>query len=210
MTTTLFIKANNRPADTSVSVKLYDAFLKNYRESHPGETIIEVDLYDEHLPYLDTHMISANFKSSRGKALTPKEKTVTDIASKHFEKFLAADKIAIGFPLWNLSAPAVLHTFFDYMHRPGETFKYTAEGRQVGLLSDKKVALLNARGGVYSEGDAASSEMAVNFVKNHLNFFGITDVTTVIIEAIINFPIGGKPLLKMEFKEQCRLQKHFK
>ena len=35
MTTTLFVKANNRPSAYSVSVKLYEAFMKSYMESHP-------------------------------------------------------------------------------------------------------------------------------------------------------------------------------
>ena len=67
------------------------------------------------------------------------------------------------FPLWNLTIPAVLHTYIDYLNRAGKTFKYTSQG-QVGLLGDKKVALLNARGGIYSEGAAADMEMAVKYV----------------------------------------------
>ncbi len=66
-------------------------------------------------------------------------------------------------------------------NRAGQTFTYTPEG-PVGLVSNQKVALLNARGGIYSEGPAAQSEMAVNYVEAIMNFFGIQQLSKVIIE----------------------------
>lgn len=183
MTTTLLVKANNRQG--AVSGKMYDAFLVSYQNSHPNDTVIELDLYREALPYLDEVMINGNYKSAQGMELTPEEKATHAIVTKHLEQFVSADKIVFAFPLWNLTVPAVLHTYLDYMHHPRKTFKYTSEGL-VGLLSDKKVAILNARGGVYEEGDA--SEMAVHFVKQHLKVFGITDITTIVIEGHNQFP----------------------
>jgi FMN-dependent NADH-azoreductase len=41
MTTTLFVKANNRQG--SVTGKLYDVFLECYRTSHPNDSVIELD-----------------------------------------------------------------------------------------------------------------------------------------------------------------------
>ncbi|KRE47215.1 FMN-dependent NADH-azoreductase [Paenibacillus sp. Soil522] len=177
MATTLFIQANNRPVEHAVSVKMYEAFLSSYKESHPQDSIVEVNLYHEHLPYLGATMITGNYKVTQGMTLTPEEQAEQWIVRKHLEQFLAADKVVIAFPLWNLTVPAVLHTYLDYLHQPRKTFKYTAEGL-VGLLPDKKVALLNARGGVYAEHE----ELAVNFVKKHLQVFGIQDITTIVIE----------------------------
>ncbi len=51
MTTTLFVKANNRQG--SVSVKLYDAFFNSYKASHPNDTVLELDLYKQQLPYFE-------------------------------------------------------------------------------------------------------------------------------------------------------------
>ncbi|MCK9907401.1 NAD(P)H-dependent oxidoreductase, partial [Frankia sp. Cpl3] len=79
--------------------------------------------------------------------------------------------VVFAFPLWNFTVPAPLHTYVDYLSQAGKTFSYTAEG-PVGLAGDKKVALLNARGGVYSEQPMASWEMAVNFITNVLTFWG--------------------------------------
>ena len=153
MTKVLFVKANNRPAEQAVSVKLYEAFLASYKEAHPNDTVVELDLYKEELPYVGVDMINGTFKTGKGFDLTEEETKAVAVADKYLNQFLEADKVVFGFPLWNLTIPAVLHTYIDYLNRAGKTFKYTPEG-PVGLIGDKKIALLNARGGVYSEGPA--------------------------------------------------------
>ncbi|MEH7507835.1 FMN-dependent NADH-azoreductase, partial [Priestia megaterium] len=62
MSYTLFIKANDRSASEAVSVKLYDAFLESYQQSHQDEEIIELNLFQEELPYLGADMINGQFK----------------------------------------------------------------------------------------------------------------------------------------------------
>lgn len=53
------------------------------------------------------------------------------------DQFLAADKIVIANPLWNLSMPTRLKAWIDTINVAGKTFKYTAEG-PVGLAGGKK------------------------------------------------------------------------
>ncbi|MHA6529061.1 FMN-dependent NADH-azoreductase [Paenibacillus sp. BAC0078] len=181
MSNVLFIKANNRPAEQAVSVQLYNEFLASYKASHPQDTVTELDLFAEQLPYYDNTLITGMFKAAQGYEATPEEAAGAATVKKYVDQFLAADKVVFGFPLWNLTVPAVLHTYIDYLSQAGITFKYTAEG-PVGLVTDKKAVILNARGGVYSEGPAASIEMAVNFVAGMLNFWGFKNVEQVIIE----------------------------
>ncbi|GGA34887.1 FMN-dependent NADH-azoreductase 3 [Kroppenstedtia guangzhouensis] len=208
MITTLFVKANNRPTDQSVTVQLYEAFLKSYQESHPEDEVVELDLYRAQLPYMDAGMINGIFKSGRGMELTSQEKEVMDIVDHHLDQFLAADKVVMAFPLWNLTVPAVLHTYIDYLNRAGKTFRYTPEG-PIGLVPDKKVALLNARGGIYSEGEAAASEMAVNFVLKNLQLFGITDITTVIVEGHNQFPDQKEKIIEEGIQQAIQAAKRF-
>lgn len=195
MAKVLFIKANSRPIEQAVSVKLYDAFLNNYKESHPQDEITELDLFKENLPYYDTDKINGMFKLGRGLELTQEEREATEVVNKYLNQFLAADKVVIAFPLWNFTVPAVLHTYIDYLSQAGKTFSYTAEG-PIGLLEDKKVALLNARGGVYSEGPAQSVEMAVRFVSAALGFWGVKDITTVIVEGHNQFPDRAEQIIE--------------
>lgn len=200
MTNVLFVKANSRPIEQSVSVKLYHEFLNNYKEMHPEDTITELDLFNENLPYYDTEMINGMFKLSRNMELTPEEAEATVLVNQYLNQFLEADKVVFAFPLWNFTVPAVLHTYLDYLAQAGRTFRYTAEG-PVGLLEDKKVALLNARGGVYSEGPAKSAEMAVNYVENMLNFWGVQDITSVIVEGHNQFPDQAQDIIEEGLKK---------
>lgn len=208
MSKVLFIKANSRPIEQAVSVKLYHTFLDQYKEAHPQNTISELDLFAENLPYYDTDMINGMFKLSKGMELTSSEENATTIVNKYLNQFLEADKIVIAFPLWNFTVPAVLHTYFDYLAQAGKTFRYTAEG-PVGLLTDKKVVLLNARGGVYSEGPAQSVEMAVNFVKAMLNFWGVQEITSVIIEGHNQFPDRAEEIIEEGLAKAASVATHF-
>lgn len=187
MTNVLFIKANNRPVEQSVSVKLYHEFLESYKQSHPQDEITELDLFAEQLPYYDNTLITGMYKAAQGYEATPEEAAGAVLVNKYLEQFIAAEKVVIAFPLWNMTVPAVLHTYIDYLSQAGKTFQYTAEGPN-GLLGGKKVVLLNARGGIYSEGPAAGAEMAVNFILGMLGFWGVTDIEQVIIEGHNQLP----------------------
>ena len=205
MTTVLFVKANNRPAEESVTVKLYETFLDSYKKSHPDDTVVELDLYNEELPYVGVDLVNATF---RGGDLTEKEAKALEIADKYLNQFIEADKVVFGFPLWNLTIPAVLHTYIDYLNRAGKTFKYTPEG-PVGLLENKKIALLNARGGIYSEGPAADIEMAVKYVSSMMSFFGIKDIETVVIEGHNQFKDKANEIIAEGLENAVKVAKIF-
>ncbi|GEO27237.1 FMN-dependent NADH-azoreductase 3 [Alicyclobacillus acidoterrestris] len=208
MARVLFVKANSRPIDQAVSVKLYHAFLDSYKETHPEDEIIELDLFKENLPYYDVEKINGMFKLAKEMDLTPAEKEATDLVNKYVDQFLSADKVVFGFPLWNFTVPAVLHTYLDYLNQAGKMFRYTPEG-PVGLLQDKKVVLLNARGGVYSEEPMSSLEMAVNLVTNTLRFWGVQDITTVIVEGHNQFPDKAEEIIRDGIKRAQDAAKQF-
>ncbi|MFD1953567.1 FMN-dependent NADH-azoreductase [Paenibacillus thailandensis] len=181
MAKVLFIKANDRPVEQAVSVKLYDAFLKTYKEANPQDQITELDLFALNLPYYGNTTITGQFKLAQGIEPTAEEKKLADLANQYLDQFLAADKVVVAYPLWNFTVPAPLITYMSYLSQAGKTFKYTAEG-PVGLAGNKKVALLNARGGVYSTPPMDAIEMAHKLVKTTFGFWGINQTEDVIIE----------------------------
>ncbi|MCR8643550.1 FMN-dependent NADH-azoreductase [Paenibacillus sp. N1-5-1-14] len=192
MSNVLFIKANPRPADQAVSVKMYDAFVASYRETHPNDNITELDLFAENLPYYGLDMINGKFKARSGYELTEGEKQAVEVVDKYLNQFLGADKVMIAFPLWNATVPAPLHTYFDYLNQAGTTFGYTAEG-PVGLVKGKKLALLNARGGDYSN---YPYEMCLNFASNTFSFFGIEDIEKLVIEGHNQYPDRSEAIVQ--------------
>ncbi|MGG1616402.1 FMN-dependent NADH-azoreductase [Paenibacillus sp. NRS-1782] len=208
MSKVLFVKANDRTAEESATVKLYNAFVESYKASHPSDEITELDLFSVELPYLNANMINGMFKSARGLELNAEEARLTGVANGYLDQFLAADKVVFAFPLWNMTIPAVLHTYIDYLNQAGKTFKYTAEG-PVGLVTETKVALLNARGGVYSEGPAAAAEMSLNFMSNILSFFGVKDIVKVVLEGHNQAPDQAQAIVEAAVQSATEAAKSF-
>ncbi|WP_019535403.1 FMN-dependent NADH-azoreductase [Paenibacillus ginsengihumi] len=208
MSNVLFIKANGRPASQAVSVKLYDAFLQAYKETHPQDQITELDLFANPLPYYDNDMITGMFKLGKDLELTPEERSGAETVKRVLDQFMAADKVVFAFPLWNFTVPAQLITYLHYILQAGITFRYTANGPE-GLAGNKKVALLNARGGIYSEGPMASLEMSLKYVQTIMGFIGVTNIETVVVEGHNQFPDRAEAIIQEGLQEAARVARTF-
>ncbi|WP_067843618.1 FMN-dependent NADH-azoreductase [Amphibacillus sediminis] len=178
----LVVKANNRPADQAVSSKMYDAFIEEVTQNQNVNVTI-YDVYKEDTPYIGQELFSGSVKLEAHEQLTEDEQRLFDALQKARELFSKADAIAFVFPLWNLTIPAKLQSFIDYIFSAGFTFKYDAEGNMVHLMPEKKIILLNARGGVYSAPELAPMEMAVNYMRASFGgVLGMDIIEEVIIE----------------------------
>jgi FMN-dependent NADH-azoreductase len=172
----LYVKANAKPKGISRTYKISDSFIEAYKQSHPEDEIITLDLYEENIGLLSADDINTVFG--------PK----TDESKKHpilkyAYQFAEVDKYVIAEPMWNLSIPAILKAYIDYICVSGITFKYTAEG-PVGLCTGKKAINISARGGKYSVEPFASYEMGDRYLRTLFAFFGITNFTTISAEEL--------------------------
>ncbi|ELK46732.1 FMN-dependent NADH-azoreductase [Halobacillus sp. ACCC02827] len=175
----LVIKANNRP--DGISTKMYDAFLENI-EQNQDVNVETYDLFAEDTPYLSQDLFTAIGKIQEGAAMNEDEQRLMDAKQKAKDALSKADVVVVAFPLWNLTIPAKLQTFIDYVAEAGFTFKYTPEGLKP-LMTDKQAILLNARGGNYSDPSMAPMEMSLNYMRNVLGgLFGMKITEEVIIE----------------------------
>ncbi|RDU37335.1 FMN-dependent NADH-azoreductase [Neobacillus piezotolerans] len=175
----LVVKANNRPASEAVSSKMYETFMENLE----GVNVTTFDVFAEDMPYLGQDLFNAFGKLASGEELADVEKRILAAKQKAKDALTAADVVVFAFPLWNLTIPAKLQTFIDYVYEAGYTFKYDENGQAVQLMKDKKAIILNARGGIYSQGPAAAMEMAVNYIKNVAGgVFGMQIIDEVVIE----------------------------
>ncbi|MDN7246598.1 FMN-dependent NADH-azoreductase [Planococcus shenhongbingii] len=174
----LVVKANNRPASEGVSSKMHEVFMNEIGTDLDIKTF---DVFKEDMPYFGQDFFDAMQKSAQAEPMSETEQRILTASAKAMDAFMEADVVVFAFPLWNMTIPAALQTFIDYIYRAGVTFKYTEEG-PVGLVPEKKVIILNARGGVYSTPEMAPAEMSVTYVRNIMNFFGIQDIKEVIIE----------------------------
>lgn len=175
----LVVKANNRPATEGISSKMYEVFMENVESDH----VTTFDVFEEDMPYFGQEMFDAFGKAELGEEMTDLETRLLAAKKKAMDALAAADIVVFAFPLWNLSIPARLQTFIDYVYQAGFTFKYDEKGQLVSLMKDKKAVLLNARGGLYSSPEMASMEMANNYMRNVVGgVFGMDIAHEVIIE----------------------------
>lgn len=173
MSKVLYIKANIKPEGQSRTFKVSDSFIEEYKRVNPGDEVITLDLYDEKIDFLRPEDLGTIFGPKT-------EESRNHEILKYVYQFAEADKYIIAAPMWNLSMPAILKAYIDYISVVGVTFAYTANG-PVGLLKNKKALHVVSRGGEYID---APYEMGDKYLRTILAFFGIVDVETVAIENV--------------------------
>jgi FMN-dependent NADH-azoreductase len=172
----LYIKANAKPEGVSRTFKISDSFIEEYKQSHPNDEIITLDLYKENINFLKTEDINTVFGPKT-------EESKNHPILKYAYQFANVDKYVVAAPMWNLSIPAILKAYIDYICVTGITFKYTAQGA-VGLCTGKKAIHIVGRGGEYSTAPYSDFEMGDRYLRTIFGFLGITDFTTVSADAL--------------------------
>ena len=189
----LIIKANNRP--DGISTKMYETFLEE-ASKNKNLNIETFDVFKENMPYYGQDLFNAFSKLQSGESLNEIESLSLQAKEKAQLALSKADTLVFAFPLWNLTIPAALQSFIDYNIQAGFSFKYNSEGKKDFLLDDKKVILLNARGGVYSSPEMNPFEMSVNYMRMVMqNYFGFEIIDEVIIEGHAADPVNAANII---------------
>lgn len=198
MSKVLYIKANIKNEGESRTFKVSDSFVEEYKRNNPEDEIITLDLYKENIDFLRADDL--------GKLFGPKdEESKNSSILKYAYEFAAADKYIIAAPMWNLSFPAILKAYIDYVSVSGITFKYTAEG-PVGLLNNKKAVHIVSRGGAY---DNSQYEMGDRYLRTILGFFGIKDMETIAIDNLDVIGVNVEEKVKEGIEKATSLAKKF-
>jgi FMN-dependent NADH-azoreductase len=190
MTNLLVINSSAAGADSVTRVLVADAASK-LMAAQPGARVTHRDLDSAPVP----NLTSTTLAGVRGAPKTDAELTARKLSDELIAELRAADTIVIGAPMYNFSTSTLLRAWFDYVLRPGETFSYSAEGPK-GLLGGKRVIVVEARGGLYSEGPAAALDFQEPYLRQLLGFIGLTDVTFVHAEKIGYGPDAREAALK--------------
>lgn len=128
---------------------------------------------------LDSDWVAAN--STPAAERTEAQRKVLGLSDALIAEINDADTLIIGLPIYNFGVPAVMKAWIDQIARVGVTFSYSDNG-PVGLLENKRAIILLVSGGTRlgSEIDFASG-----YIKHILGFIGITDVTIIAADALM-------------------------
>ncbi|WEV61128.1 FMN-dependent NADH-azoreductase [Streptococcaceae bacterium ESL0729] len=206
MTLVLAIKGHPLDGEKSKSVKVFEEFLKAYKEANPKDQVKVVDLYAEDFPEIDEDILSGWGLLQGGAEftdLTADQQAKIGRFGQSTEDFLAADKVVVANGLWNLNIPTRLKAWFDTINVAGKTFRYTAEGPE-GLAGGKNVLHIQASGGVYGGEDPAAQ-----YVKNIFNFIGIDDIDTIYIEGADYDPTRTEEIVGQAISKATDLAQEF-
>ncbi|WP_405174049.1 FMN-dependent NADH-azoreductase [Paenibacillus sp. FSL H8-0260] len=211
MTKVLFITANPNDENRSFSMAAGKAFIETYKETNPTDEIVTLDLFTEDIPNLDADVMSGWGKLRAGQqidTLSTEELAKISRLNEILDQFIATDKMIFVTPMWNFSFPSVVKTYIDAVAVPGKTFRYTETGA-VGLLHDKKVLHIQARGDFYSEGHLADEELGDRYLKHIMNFMGITEYEGLFIEGQAKMPNNAEKIKAAGIERAKQLAQSF-
>ena len=164
--------------DAGQSTRLADAFVAQWRTTHPAARVIVRDLARDPVPHLDAARFAAFLAKPEDRSAAQRE--VIAYSDTLVEELRAADVVALGLPMYNFGVPSTLKAYFDHVARAGVTFRYTAEGA-VGLLTGKSVYVFAARGGRYA---GTPRDTQTPYVRDFLAFLGMHAVEFVYAEGL--------------------------
>lgn len=130
--------------DNGNSSALVNTKVEQLKAANPGATVVVRDLSAQPIPHLDGERVGAFFTPAEER--TAEQQQVDDFSLTLIEELKAADHVVLGLPMYNFGIPSQLKSWIDHVARAGITFRYTENGPQ-GLLDDKPVTVLAARGG---------------------------------------------------------------
>ena len=139
----------------------------------PDDEVIYRDLDDEML--FVSGLTESGMKIPENEQ-TEQHKKMFELSNKLVSELKESDKIIISVPIYNFGPPATLKAWSDLAARVGQTFKYSEDGRRIGLLEDKQVYLVITSGGTKIN---SREDFLTPWLIHMLNFFGIRNIEII-------------------------------
>lgn len=177
MTNILVITASIFGQDGQSS-QLVKRTLDQLGQAHGEINVVTRDLAAEPVPHLDASRFGAFLTGADDR--NDEQKRVIDYSDSLIQEIQNADVIVMGVPMYNFGIPSALKAYFDHIARAGVTFRYTENG-PVGLLEDRPVYVLAARGGIYA---GTPNDSQTPYIRSFLGFLGLKDVQFLYAEGL--------------------------
>jgi FMN-dependent NADH-azoreductase len=165
----------------SYSTQVAYALAKNLVSRRKDSTLIVRDLAGEPPQHIDDSFAIA--RNTPPEQLLASQRAVLEQSDALVAELKAADIIIVAAAMINFGIPSTLKSYIDHIVRPGATFRYTEKGPE-GLVHGKKIYLVLARGGIYSEGPMQAFNFQDTYLKVALGFIGLTDIEVITVEGV--------------------------
>jgi len=155
----------------STSRELANKLLERIKKSE--DEVIYRDLDDE---MLFVAGLTESGMSIPENERTDQHKKMFELSDKLVKELKESDIIIISTPIYNFGPPATLKAWSDLAARVKSTFKYSEDGKQIGLLENKKVYLVITSGGTKV---GSKEDFLTPWLTQVLNFFGIKNIEII-------------------------------
>jgi FMN-dependent NADH-azoreductase len=180
MSAILLVTSSPRGA-ASHSTRFATELAAKLREANPASTLVVRDLAADPLPHIDPDYSTGIYTPAE--ARTQRQAEVVAVSDTVVYEVFAADTIILATGFINFGISSTLKSWVDHVARSGKTFAYGAGGPK-GLVTGKKVYIVLASGGIYSEGAAVQMDHAIPYLRGVLGFLGMTDVEVIRVEGV--------------------------
>ena len=176
--TTLLQISTSLFSEDGQSSRLSRDFVAAWQARHPDGRVVVRDLAAQPL----THLTAERFQAflAKPETRTPAQQAIVAESDALIAELQAADAVVLGLPMYNFGIPSTLKAWIDHVARAGITFRYTANGPE-GLLADRKLTVLAARGGHYV---GTLRDTQTGYIRDFFNFIGIRDIDFVYAEGL--------------------------
>ncbi|QPG05153.1 NAD(P)H-dependent oxidoreductase [Salinimonas marina] len=159
------------------SNQLVDKLVTRLQQSH-ATRVVTRDFAEQPLPHL-THSEMATWMSTSDHEQA-QQHDAAGLSDVLISELKNSDTVVIGMPMYNFGVPSTFKAWIDRIARAGVTFNYTESG-PVGLLDNKTVYVVAARGGFYA---GTSADSQTSFLKSVFGLIGLHDVQFIYAEGL--------------------------
>jgi len=177
----LFIKSSLNGAQGN-STKLAQELVTKLAASSDVNNV-ERDLAEQSLAHLTQTEMAAWATPENER--TQEQRVQASISDSLIAELKASDNIVLAMPMYNFGVPSTFKAWVDRVARAGVTFNYTENG-PVGLLENKQLVVIAARGGIYA---GTEKDSQTQYLKDYFAFLGIDNIKFIYAEGL-NMPNG--------------------
>jgi len=193
MSKLLYIQASPR-GQRSHCITVADAFIEAYKQKHPDDKIVTLNVFDASIPSFDGLAVQAKYTILHGRSHSEEELEVWKNVEKVIEQFTSADKYMLAVPMWNFSIPYRLKQYIDLLVQPGYTFSFSEDKGYEGLVVGKPLLAVHARDGEYlADSNAEAFDLQKKYVELIFGFMGFEDMRSLVVEPTLQ---GGPDVAK--------------
>lgn len=177
----LYIESSPRK-QRSASIEVAKAFIDAWQAQHTIATVDTLDVWNEPLPEFDGAVLEAKYARIQGVERTPEQKEAWAQIRELAQRFIKADIILFGVPMWNFGIPYKLKHLIDVVSQKDLLFSFDERGLN-GLLDGRKVVVVAARGAPLDR-----AEHQVAYLTTWSEMVGIDEQFNIIIEKTLLGP----------------------